>query len=807
MPDSNIVHSADFTYLKQRLKNVRVILLGEPNHGIGTVTERKADLIRFLADSLGFNMLSFESGFYDMHKAQEQINRNEGVKKALRNSVFPVWSQTKEFSPIFNLVKEKKISISGFDPQVSGAYGENDYISDMQLAAQQFGLKTASIDFDLMDEAVTYMGEHYRFPETIDYRKFMASLNQLKNEFKQIKSSRPAGEHEAIGFWLQCIDNLSGLAKDYFENDPSAKTEKNFQAKDSNFRDSMMAENLLYIVRQYPESKIICWGASAHFANRVEVLHNAELSLYNPMGKRIISSLGEEVYSIAFLPGRGMHRDFTGDIKPVARPATTSIEAELLQNKSKDTLIDLSLSYKKEVISDVFDLTPLNGYWGKIFNALYFIDSVGPSTYVGRDAEMEIYTDTSGRIDRTEDGADYRPGFYVSNKRSGYYFVRDKVTLKPIPSASFHLLKAGVSGMANDEGVFNIRYEKALPGDSILLSCVGYKSISFLLKYDAGDSERVFYLQPLPMELPDVVVTGKRQLKPAEILLRAIAAIKTNFTVPSFTSDVYARDYVCNYDTIIYDVEYVKKRYADSLSENNQGREILKHLKRSKNYDSASREKYGNILGIAVNNMLKSSEDFDVLFTQKIFDADKIRRFKVQLERTINTDSNKIYVVAFKSKSKSHKMTGGYYVNNFSGVIYINAGDYAIVRYEFKWDKDPTTLNETARRKYPKNNKDGWGSRYMWNLIRNKFSDSLIVTYKRILPGKYVFEFGKHTSIDEGYNQINNTEVCIRGTSYCLQGKITFDPGVKVSLSDTINFKTPGEIQFWKNFIRPYSEP
>lgn len=49
----------------EKLKNVEIIALGENTHGLGKVFEAKADLVKYLHQELGFNMLLFESGYGD----------------------------------------------------------------------------------------------------------------------------------------------------------------------------------------------------------------------------------------------------------------------------------------------------------------------------------------------------------------------------------------------------------------------------------------------------------------------------------------------------------------------------------------------------------------------------------------------------------------------------------------------------------------------------------------------------------------------------------------------------------------------
>jgi len=60
-----------------------VVLLGEPTHGEGNVLAVKARLAAFLQQRMGFTTLAMESGFFDLHRAQQSIVAGKSVVKNL----------------------------------------------------------------------------------------------------------------------------------------------------------------------------------------------------------------------------------------------------------------------------------------------------------------------------------------------------------------------------------------------------------------------------------------------------------------------------------------------------------------------------------------------------------------------------------------------------------------------------------------------------------------------------------------------------------------------------------------------------
>ena len=127
----------DFSFLKEELKNTQVVMLGEISHFDGNVFEMKTKIVKYLHQELGYNTIAFESGVYDVWKAQKSISKNENTKLAFENSLFTIWAKKNEFQSFIEFYDQNKsnLKLFGFDNQITGKYG------DIRL------LQTKSTDF------------------------------------------------------------------------------------------------------------------------------------------------------------------------------------------------------------------------------------------------------------------------------------------------------------------------------------------------------------------------------------------------------------------------------------------------------------------------------------------------------------------------------------------------------------------------------------------------------------------------------------------------------------------------------------
>jgi hypothetical protein len=109
---------SDLNPLKEMIGDARIVLLGEQTHCDALTFLAKTRLIKFLHSEMDFDVLAWESGIYDVHKAWELIESGEDVTTAVGRGIFPTWTVYEETQELFKYVgeashTERRLRLSG----------------------------------------------------------------------------------------------------------------------------------------------------------------------------------------------------------------------------------------------------------------------------------------------------------------------------------------------------------------------------------------------------------------------------------------------------------------------------------------------------------------------------------------------------------------------------------------------------------------------------------------------------------------------------------------------------------------------
>ena len=371
--EDNEQFGEEYKNLDLLLKDVDIVMLGEQSHGEATTYQTKIKLIKYLHQKLDFDILVFESGFYECHKALDLIAQGKDRRDAMGESVTFVWSTMKEFKPLVEYIESSsnsgnQLKVLGFDNQFTGKLSKEYFISDLSQYLNK-------IDVSIV--------------QTKEWQHFTENCSHLTNyETKQLKRNHPeldtiyinhlineinnASIDPLSGFWVQSLKSLK-----YFLSDISLKTDK---------RDQQMADNLIWIKENFPKSKIICWGATSHFLyNSMEVrMRNPIVQLLGGsyykkqpmMGNYIKTKYDSKVFTIGFTAYKGKYGLTRG--RKLRRPRKGTLEWLLSKSEHNNFLLPL-----KNINIKGYKSRPLGNFYmkndaGQVMDAIIFNRTMKP---------------------------------------------------------------------------------------------------------------------------------------------------------------------------------------------------------------------------------------------------------------------------------------------------------------------------------------------------------------------------------------------------------------------------------------------
>ena len=114
---------SDLGALSEAIGDRRVVLLGENGHGVGEFTTLKSDLVRWLHEEKGFDILAVESGFFEcstVDAAIIELGAWEGIRKCMSYAF-----EHAELIALFEYIQARRATehplfLSGIDFQVQG---------------------------------------------------------------------------------------------------------------------------------------------------------------------------------------------------------------------------------------------------------------------------------------------------------------------------------------------------------------------------------------------------------------------------------------------------------------------------------------------------------------------------------------------------------------------------------------------------------------------------------------------------------------------------------------------------------------
>lgn len=383
----------DLEPLAKAIGSAQVIQLGEPGHGAGTSFAAKVRLIKFLHQRMGFDVLVWESGMYDVELSQAGMRGSDAAVAAARRGIFRLWSDSEEVRPLFEYIKVSQttthpLDMAGFDLQVTADGSVERFASQLRAfiqALEQAGIRdemTALADQALAARARLFSS---KFESDAD----VASLDQAAQRLLDHLDTPPFREvHDAKSIaWMKLwIANMQADARLRHDAQHTSGPDAGRESR----RDSRNFENLRWLIREgYPGRKFIIWAHNVHvmkayYSSDFRTVHLApQAGDMKTTGVFLTDWLGKQVYTIGMTAYQGKDALVTGGAATVIGPAPAdSLEGRLhdlghpfafldLRNKAMHAPISARMpKYDSGAVSDP----------GRVYDGIFYIDQMEAAT-------------------------------------------------------------------------------------------------------------------------------------------------------------------------------------------------------------------------------------------------------------------------------------------------------------------------------------------------------------------------------------------------------------------------------------------
>lgn len=118
--EPNAQTNEDLSFLKEKVKDKRIVLLGESTHGAKEINQSKVRMIKYLHEEMGYDVIAFETGFAEANAVNQNLDQFTALQ-AMKKSLYGVW-HTEEILELFQYIKDQKekgtpLILTGFDAQ------------------------------------------------------------------------------------------------------------------------------------------------------------------------------------------------------------------------------------------------------------------------------------------------------------------------------------------------------------------------------------------------------------------------------------------------------------------------------------------------------------------------------------------------------------------------------------------------------------------------------------------------------------------------------------------------------------------
>ena len=392
------VDVSDLQRIGQYIGDSRIVVMGEQTNWDGATQLAKTRLVKYLHETMGFDVLALEAGIYDCAKGWESIRTGSNDGTGFQNAslfvdyidyllfvLYPAtplgYGYSEQMQDLIAFIEQeataqRPLILVGLDCEFTGSYSRDRLYRDLLSYLSDIGIDTKSYagwsNFVCQVERLANKGF---IPGQAEQTEFFEFVGILRSD---ILEQTFANDPEAA-FWIQVIESAETQAKRVWRDwgitafvcPPYYWNEKSEQ----------MARNLLaYANTIHPDKKIIVWAKNRHVCRRISDEVTNRYGYFSVDGMTSMVDvlwdvMGSDVYAFTFTSLQGtIQPAFSGaymDVGPVVNG-----DLEDLMNEAGFELGFLDLRSMGEYRSPETDrVLPENGAWlrdGVIMTTMHY---------------------------------------------------------------------------------------------------------------------------------------------------------------------------------------------------------------------------------------------------------------------------------------------------------------------------------------------------------------------------------------------------------------------------------------------------